>query len=78
MVPTTWSSREGATVPEDILVDVTGVPAYRWTCPECGASDIAGTETEAVMLGRRHVAWSHPVPTALQLAARAAEEQTAS
>jgi hypothetical protein len=65
-------------VPEEIMVDVTAVPAYRWTCPECGVDDIAGTETEAVMLGRRHVSWSHPRPTALQLAARAEIEQTAS
>ena len=60
------------------MVDVTGVPAFRWTCPDCGAADIAATETEAVLRGRRHVSWSHPVPTPLQLTARAAAEQTAS
>lgn len=61
-------------MPEELMVDVIEVAAYRWTCPECGAGDIAGSETEAVMIGRRHVRWSHPAPTDLQLSAAAAEQ----
>lgn len=64
-------------MPEELMVDVAEVLAFRWTCPECGASDIAGSETEAVVVGRRHVGWSHPAPTELQLSAEAAQ-QTAS
>lgn len=53
----------------EAAIDVTSVPAYRWRCSECGVDELAESETEAVALGRRHLAWTHPAPTELQLEA---------